>query len=152
MRPLSVHAKPLLLPTMQDMVQTKGMSMYKFAVLQPCWTTHYLLVIVWKRLYTRWSTSNLVNAIGYQRLCASLQVEFNKAALSLSDSIPGEQKKAALNRLLKVGTSCKGLSTPRFGGFSCSMHQPVSCQTFPSAGQSQLRATLGIVQSHAANT
>lgn len=30
------------------------------------------------------------------------QVEFNKAALSLSDSIPGDQKKAALNRLLKV--------------------------------------------------
>ena len=33
-----------------------------------------------------------------------LQVEFNKAALSLSDSIPAEQKKAALNRLLKVCT------------------------------------------------
>ncbi len=31
-----------------------------------------------------------------------LQVEFNKAALSLSDSIPADQKKAALNRLLKV--------------------------------------------------
>ncbi len=32
----------------------------------------------------------------------NLQVEFNKAALSLSDSIPADQKKAALNRLLKV--------------------------------------------------
>jgi len=33
---------------------------------------------------------------------AVLQVEFNEAALSLSDSIPADQKKAALNRLLKV--------------------------------------------------
>lgn len=33
---------------------------------------------------------------------AVLQVEFNKAALSLSDSIAADQKKAALNRLLKV--------------------------------------------------
>ena len=32
-----------------------------------------------------------------------LQVEFNKAALSLSDAIPEVQKKAALTRLLKVG-------------------------------------------------
>ena len=30
-----------------------------------------------------------------------LQVEFNKAALSLSDAIPEVQKKAALTRLLK---------------------------------------------------
>jgi len=30
-----------------------------------------------------------------------LQVEFNKAALSLSDALPGD-KKAAMNRLLKV--------------------------------------------------
>jgi len=29
-------------------------------------------------------------------------VEFNKAALSLSDNIAADQKKAALNRLLKV--------------------------------------------------
>ncbi|KAL3151598.1 hypothetical protein ABBQ38_012592 [Trebouxia sp. C0009 RCD-2024] len=34
-------------------------------------------------------------------LVKKYEVEFNKAALSLSDSIPGEQKKAALNRLLK---------------------------------------------------
>lgn len=33
---------------------------------------------------------------------AELQVEFNKAALSLSDSIAPEQRKTALNRLLKV--------------------------------------------------
>ena len=32
-----------------------------------------------------------------------MQVEFNKAALSLAEAIPQEQKKAALNRLLKVG-------------------------------------------------
>lgn len=32
-----------------------------------------------------------------------LQVEFNKAALSLADAFPADQKKAALNRLLKVG-------------------------------------------------
>ena len=31
------------------------------------------------------------------------QVEFNKAALSLADAFPADQKKAALNRLLKVG-------------------------------------------------
>ena len=30
------------------------------------------------------------------------QVEFNKAALSLSEAIPQEQKNTALNRLLKV--------------------------------------------------
>ena len=30
------------------------------------------------------------------------QVEFNKAALSLSDAIPTDQRKAALNRLLKA--------------------------------------------------
>lgn len=30
-----------------------------------------------------------------------VQVEFNKAALSLSDALPGD-KKAAMNRLLKV--------------------------------------------------
>jgi hypothetical protein len=30
-------------------------------------------------------------------------VEFNKAALSLADAFPADQKKAALNRLLKVG-------------------------------------------------
>ena len=31
-----------------------------------------------------------------------LQVEFNKAALSLADAFPADQKKAALNRLLKA--------------------------------------------------
>lgn len=30
------------------------------------------------------------------------QVEFNKAALSLAETIPLEQRKGALNRLLKV--------------------------------------------------
>ncbi len=40
-----------------------------------------------------------------------MQVEFNKAALSLSDSIPAEQKKAALNRLLKVGALINALSS-----------------------------------------
>ena len=34
-----------------------------------------------------------------------LQVEFNKAALSLSDALPGD-KKAAMNRLLKVRPFC----------------------------------------------
>lgn len=34
---------------------------------------------------------------------AHAQVEFNKAALSLSDAIPADGRKAALNRLLKVG-------------------------------------------------
>ena len=34
---------------------------------------------------------------------ANPQVEFNKAALSLADAFPADQKKAALNRLLKVG-------------------------------------------------
>ncbi|KAA6417823.1 MAG: hypothetical protein FRX49_12246 [Trebouxia sp. A1-2] len=34
-------------------------------------------------------------------LVKKYEVEFNKAALSLSDSIPADQKKAALNRLLK---------------------------------------------------
>ena len=34
-----------------------------------------------------------------------LQVEFNKAALSLSDALPGD-KKAAMNRLLKVCLYC----------------------------------------------
>ncbi len=36
------------------------------------------------------------------RVVGWVQVEFNKAALSLSDAIPTEQRKAALNRLLKV--------------------------------------------------
>ena len=36
-------------------------------------------------------------------LVKKYEVEFNKAALSLSDTIPADQKKAALNRLLKVG-------------------------------------------------
>ncbi len=31
-----------------------------------------------------------------------MQVEFNKAALSLSEAIPQEQKNTALNRLLKA--------------------------------------------------
>ena len=31
-----------------------------------------------------------------------MQVEFNKAALSLADSLGGDLKKVALNRLLKV--------------------------------------------------
>lgn len=31
-----------------------------------------------------------------------MQVEFNKAALSLAESIPLDQRKGALNRLLKV--------------------------------------------------
>lgn len=35
-----------------------------------------------------------------------LQVEFNKAALSLSDAIPTDQRKAALNRLLKARPAC----------------------------------------------
>ena len=35
-----------------------------------------------------------------------LQVEFNKAALSLSDAIPTDQRKAALNRLLKARAAC----------------------------------------------
>jgi len=39
------------------------------------------------------------------RRCCGAQVEFNKAALSLSDAIPTEQRKAALNRLLKVRRS-----------------------------------------------
>ena len=36
------------------------------------------------------------------RMSCCPQVEFNKAALSLSDALPGD-KKAAMNRLLKVG-------------------------------------------------
>lgn len=35
-------------------------------------------------------------------LVKKYEVEFNKAALSLADAFPPEQKKAALNRLLKV--------------------------------------------------
>lgn len=38
----------------------------------------------------------------HDRVVWGRQVEFNKAALSLSDSIAPEQKKTALNRLLKV--------------------------------------------------
>lgn len=77
--------------------------------IQACWiaallTMHDLLVVVGKGLHDGWSTSTLFNALKFRRLYASLQVEFNKAALSLSDSIPGEQRKAALNRLLKVGS------------------------------------------------
>ena len=37
-----------------------------------------------------------------EAVSCAVQVEFNKAALSLSDSIAADQKKAALNRLLKV--------------------------------------------------
>ena len=42
------------------------------------------------------------NALKQCNLDLGVQVEFNKAALSLSDSISADQKKAALNRLLKV--------------------------------------------------
>ena len=38
-------------------------------------------------------------------LARAVQVEFNKAALSLSDAIPADGRKAALNRLLKVQSS-----------------------------------------------
>lgn len=41
-------------------------------------------------------------------LAFSPQVEFNKAALSLADAFPADQKKAALNRLLKVGAGAGG--------------------------------------------
>lgn len=34
-----------------------------------------------------------------------VQVEFNKAALSLAETIPSEQRKVALNRLLKVSST-----------------------------------------------
>ena len=40
--------------------------------------------------------------------CLLPQVEFNKAALSLADAFPADQKKAALNRLLKVRTVLSG--------------------------------------------
>ena len=50
---------------------------------------------------------------------AALQVEFNKAALSLSDAIPEVQKKAALTRLLKVGTHALTWSP------TCVSHQTV---------------------------
>ena len=48
------------------------------------------------------------------RVVGWVQVEFNKAALSLSDAIPTEQRKAALNRLLKV---CPAPATSKAHGF-----------------------------------
>ena len=49
--------------------------------------------------------------------CLPLQVEFNKAALSLADAFPADQKKAALNRLLKVGGRVGGWEGGWVGGW-----------------------------------
>ena len=49
-----------------------------------------------------------------------LQVEFNKAALSLSDALPGD-KKQAMNRLLKVRPSVH-------------MHSPAHAETVSAKG------------------
>ena len=52
------------------------------------------------------STGELLS--GVRGALVGVQVEFNKAALSLSDAIPADGRKAALNRLLKVGlTPCE---------------------------------------------
>lgn len=51
-------------------------------------------------------------------MCACMQVEFNKAAQSLTDAmIPTTQKKTALNRLVKVASFTKDyISVILFGG------------------------------------
>jgi hypothetical protein len=46
------------------------------------------------------------------------QVEFNKAALSLSDAIPADGRKAALNRLLKARPIPQAQSSLRMAMFA----------------------------------
>lgn len=52
-------------------------------------------------------------------------MEFNKAALSLADAFPTDQKKAALNRLLKVGAG-KGISLHCWPGIGAVAHWPAA--------------------------
>ena len=67
----------------------------------------------------------------------SVQVEFNKAALSLSEAIPQEQKNTALNRLLKVPFTPSDLSSKKvavvshedFAKYFESMEHVFMCKT-----------------------
>ena len=84
-------------------------------------------------------------------------MEFNKAALSLADAFPADQKKAALNRLLKVGRpagsawgagGCRAgqqdaaLSRlPKRGGWPCSRARAEGCAAVPSGCRRALELT-----------
>lgn len=63
-------------------------------------------------------------------------MEFNKAALSLADAFPADQKKVALNRLLKVGLGCWCLRAQRVVRSLACLHArlppPASARRIPS--------------------